>query len=271
MKPTLKALICLICATFFGTGGAQAARAGSEFLVIAAAENASVVAGDVLSPGQEVPMAKGATALVLTRSGGVFRLTGPCLCRLPGKPREVGVTALAKPQTRGFKENPDLWTAALSKLQSLNEDSSRSRGMTKDKPARQPDLWAVTVDGSGNRCVRRGDTYLWRGRSAAAARVELRSATSRETGLTWPAGQPLMRLPTQFLEDGTSLVLSIDNQPRELTVHVLPATIKETDWGEILIWMAARDCRHQAQFLVDGLNDGSLFPEQDRRPGLSEL
>lgn len=56
-----------------------------------------------------------------------------------------------------------------------------------------------------------------------------------------------------------------------LVIHVLPRTIDQSEWGEVLIWMAARNCREQAQALVDGLNDGSLFPGRERRPGLSEL
>ena len=129
----------------------------------------------------------------------------------------------------------------------------------------------MAVDSSGSRCVRRGDVFLWRRETRAAARIDLRSSGARETGLTWPAGQEQMRLPSQFVIDGEPIVLQLDDQPRRLIVHVLPETIGENEWGEILIWMAARDCRRQAQFLVDGLNDGSLFPDRDRRPGLSEL
>ena len=111
---------------------------------------------------------------------------------------------------------------------------------------------------------------LWRPSAAAETRLELR-AQRVATAMRWPAGQQTLRLPTEFVVDGGSLVVQLDAEPQELVVHVLPETIEETQWGEILIWMAARDCRGQAQFLVDGLNDGSLFPEQGRTPGLSEL
>ena len=172
----------------------------------------------------------------------------------------------------------NLWNAALPTVRDIVGEpesgapaAGTSRGAEPAPAPRQPDLWAMSVDSSGNRCVRRSGAVLWRGRADDAVSVVLQNGSVRQTGLTWLAGQDTMPLPDHFIVDGGSLTLSLGDEARRLVIHVLPDTIDETQWGEILIWMAARDCRRQAQFLVDGLNDGTLFPDSGTKPGLSEL
>ncbi len=277
VKPVIRS-IALAGMAIIGSWGATAAASEDAFVVLSVTGGgAPFVAGDMVGGGSDVRIEDGVTMTVLDASGRLFQMTGPCRCRLPEAmaAKDGDASALTSPQTRGFTFEDNLWNAALPKLQELAEDPpadapAQTRG-SPALPARQPDLWAMAVDSSGNRCVRRGDVFLWRRKTSAAARIDLRTQSARETGLTWPAGQDKMRLPSQFVIDGESLMLQVDAEPRRLIVHVLPDTIKETEWGEILIWMAARDCRRQAQFLVDGLNDGSLFPDRGRKPGLSEL
>lgn len=273
MKMIFKALTVLAVALIGGTGVTRAAGDGANLLVIATAGAAPVTTGDLLAPGQEVDIADDAAVLVLTRSGSVLRLTGPCRCRLPEGPAAARGKSGADAATRGFAVKSDLWNVALPKLQSLSKPAAAgSDGGVQPEPSPEPpDLWVVAVDRSGNRCVGRGGAFLWRQQVKAAATVDLRTTKAHQAGLTWPAGQPLMQLPGEFVIDGAPLILSIDSQRLRLVVHVLPVTIDESEWGEILIWMAARDCRRQAQYLVDGLNNGTLFPDHDNRPGLSEL
>lgn len=265
---------------------APAAHSAEDaFIVIASSgSSTSLLAGDLVAGGADVRVEDGVVITVLDPSGRLFRMVGPCLCRLPETaPLARADDAITSPQTRGFKlgsDNSNLWNVALPKLRELTEPPAAeapvetapaTRGGDVAAPVAPPDLWSLATDSSGSRCVRRGDVFLWRRKADVAVRVDLRSSGARETGLTWPAGQDQMRLPSQFVVDGEQLMLMVNDKPRRLIVHVLPETIAENEWGEILIWMAARDCRRQAQFLVDGLNDGSLFPDQGRKPGLSEL
>ena len=272
LKPVPMIVVFLAIAGWSWPSNTRAAE-GPDYVVLAATGIAGVAAGAELEPGQEVQVAKGASVIVLARSGAVLRLTGPCLCRIPGGGLAPAAEAEPKPQarTRRFTVKSDIWTVALPRLREMTDPNlGGNRGAQGEVPD-QPDLWVVAVDSSGNRCVRRGDIFLWRRQAEIAAKVDLRSRAARETGLTWPAGQKRMRLPNHVVVDGDPLVLQINDQPRRLVVHILPETIDESEWGEVLIWMAARDCRRQAQFLVDGLNNGTLFPNHDDRPGLSEL
>ena len=282
----MKSLHALFAALTLGMlgGATDAAKAatGSNLVVIATAGDTQVKAGALISPGQEIDVAEGTSLVLLARSGQLLQMKGPCRCRAPGEPPSPAPQAedngAPKPKavSRGFTVKSDLWTVALPNLQALSRApegglSGQTRGGVKPSGRDQPNLWYMAVDSSGDRCVRRGAVTLWRRKAVAASLVDLRSTAVRQTGLTWPAGEKTMDLPDHYVVDGSPLMLSIDSEPRKLTVHVLPETIDESEWGEILIWMAARNCRRQAQFLVDGLNDGSLFPDHDSRPGLSEL
>lgn len=281
MKP-IQAIIAALTFSLTASAGATAHAAGdSHMVVIATSGSAPVLPGAMIAPGQEIDVAAGTSIVLLARSGQLLQMKGPCLCKVPGADpapapqAEANKAPKPKALTRGFTIKPDLWTVALPNLQALSRAPGadlpgKTRGGVKPVPA-QPSLWYMAVDSSGDRCVRRGTVTLWRRKAGVAVLVNLRSNAVRQTGLTWPAGQQTLDLPDHIVVDGTLLMVSIDSQPRRLNVHVLPETIDESEWGEILIWMAARNCRRQAQFLVDGLNDGSLFPDHNSRPGLSEL
>lgn len=271
----LQGLAAALAVALLLAPSAIAAADDDAFVILSATgPGLSAAPGDLLGGGAEVALGDGAAMTVLDRAGRLYRLTGPCACRLP----VAAAGALPKPRTRGFVREENLWSAALPTVRDIvgQPDSSapeaepgRSAG-TATAP-QQPNLWAMSVDSSGNRCVRRGAATLWRARADNSISVDLSTQSLRQAGLTWPAGENAMPLPDHFIIDGEPLVLSLGGQSLQFVLHVLPDTIDETEWGEILIWMAARDCRPQAQFLVDGLNNGTLFPDSGRKPGLSEL
>ncbi len=263
-------------------------RADGEFLVIATTPGVEgPLAGVTLSSGDALAVPRNAVVTLIGRDGRVLQLVGPCDCVLPvvagaaglARPAPLALdpsTASSPPADDGATGRAG-WDAAAPGLLALFALKTRALevlGKPRDlrgAAGRQPGLWLLAIDNAGDRCVKQSDVFMWRKRAGEAVAIDLRGLAGQLTGLTWSAGEHRMALPAGFVADGHPVIIKISGEPRRFTLHVLPPVIDEADWGKILIWMAASACRGQAQFLVDGLHDGSLFPDAVRRPGMSEL
>ncbi|MEM7190300.1 MAG: hypothetical protein AAF439_11875 [Pseudomonadota bacterium] len=261
---------------------AQAASA-EDYVVLGATGLADrYSAGDRLAAGGAHPLKDGEVLTLIARDGTLIQLVGPCDCGLPA-PDEDQMTmeedgAEAAPALPRPTGSPPIyegagWEDTAARLAALVVPRPGAPATREALPgaAGETGLWVMAADSSGARCVKSSDIKLWRRRTAEAVTVDLRSKVERLTGLTWSAGEHLLTVPEKLVVDGEALVLTVDAEPRRFTVHVLPDGIGETDWGQILIWMAAMSCRRQAQYLIDGLHDGSLFPDSARVPGQSEM
>ncbi len=282
MRHLLIVLVLAGLVPFAGT-----ARGADEFLVIGSSPVAGApLKGVTLSTGDEVTVPLDAVVTLIARNGKVLQLIGPCDCMLPivtglkapeplalGSAVGGGGASDSAPASRSGRDDWDTAAPGLLRL-----FAPRARALNKPGAARdlsgdggQPDLWLLVVDSSGDRCVRPADVYLWRKRAREAVEIDLRGRSDRMTGVRWLAGEHRLALPSSFVEDGQPVIVRIAGEPRRFVLHVLPNGIDIGNWGELLIWMAASECRRQAQFLVDGLHNGTLFPDAVRRPGLSEL
>ncbi len=93
-------------------------------------------------------------------------------------------------------------------------------------------------------------------------KISLRSESAKRTGLIWENGKGTMPLPSEFIEDGILIIMKIDIQPRRFNLHVLPTTIKDKQWGKILVWMIENNCSRQSSVLIDALhNNPSAFSQ----------
>lgn len=222
----------------------------ADYVVIAA--TGGMQTGGALTSGATLDVPEGGRATVLGRDGSVWHAAGPCACVLP----EIGGGG-----------------ADLSAVSDLVTIALRAPGQTRDPAAPkavQPNLWAVVVDSSGNRCVLPDRAELWRKSANKDWVVDLASVAARARGVLWPAGQHKLDLPADFVADGI-LAMTVDGAPRRFEMHVMPGDVDPTQWGEVLIWMAGNECDRQSQYLIDGLHSGTLYSDAARIPWLSEL
>lgn len=232
----------------------------------AIAENLVVIAAtgvdDTLQPGvivkssTRLDLSSGVSLTLLSQNGSVLKLDGPF----------AGSATVAGAKVETDKVNA--WATTLSKISLVvSKRVARSNVVGSSRGAVAPDgdahdnIWLLTVDSSGHRCLPKGGTDLWRKDANKKVELDLRSQSAQEKGMTWRAGQNLLRLPQKFVEDGTLVVMKIDTQPRRFTIHVLPNEIGADRWGAVLHWMIANQCTRQAGLLIDLLHSGEIVSQ----------
>ncbi len=230
--------------------GSSTARAASEFVVIASStEDKSYQPGAVLNSGQIIKLPEGSKLTVLSKSGKVTTLKGPYSGKLASKKEDADEPASQE------------WSSTVSRIAKLvTKDTEKSnvvgasRGFAAVDGGKR-DVWLMTVDSSGHRCVRPSNVVMWRKEPRAAISINLRSKSAKRTGLLWGDGEDTMQLPPEFVEDGILIVMKIDKQPRRFNLHVLPGSIGQKQWGKVLMWMIDNNCSRQSYMLIDALHD----------------
>ncbi len=233
------------------------ANAAGEFVVVASnAEDTLLQPGSVLNSGQVINLPEGSKVTILSEDGAVVTLEGPYS------------GSLASQKSESDRQKATKWSSAVSKIARLvTRDSEKSsvigasRGFTA-ADREKLDVWLMTVDSSGHRCVRPANVVMWRKEPRAAIKINLRSKSAKRTGILWADGKDVMQLPPEFVEDGILIVMKIDKQPRRFNLHVLPGSIEEDQWGKVLLWMIDNNCSRQSYMLIDALHENpSAFAE----------
>lgn len=221
---------------------ATAAAVAESVVVIAASGGAQFVPGAVYESGTVFDVPAGASVTLLAESGSTVRLNGP----FKGVPRTAGAAEPREDQAR--------WRTAFTKIAGLlAKDTERTGVISAAREVDpvigddQPDLWLMAVDGSGHRCIKPTNVWMWRSRPDAAMQFALRNEVARRTGLVWRAGRDRMELPPEFIKDGTLLVMRSGKPPRRFRIHVLPQTLAADRLGDVLLWMVDRGCETQAR------------------------
>jgi len=238
--------ILAILMLFISTSGASAAI---EFVVVTSnVDQASLQPGSVLNSKQTIKLPAGSRVTVLSESGSIVILEGPYSGTFSSK---ISVDAGTKTADRSST------IIKISKFVTRNSAKSNvigaSRGINTPNGIKQS-VWLMAVDSSGHRCIRSNDAIMWRRNTRDTIKVSLRSESAKRTGLLWENGKNTMPLPSEFIEDGILIIMKIDIQPRRFNLHVLPATIKEKQWGKVLLWMIENNCSRQSSILIDALH-----------------
>lgn len=225
----------------------------AEDLVVIAATNAGEAfkPGAIVSTGTAVKLPQGSRLTLLSKGGEVLRLAGPYSS-------VVDLPALA-----GDAPKEKAWASTLSSIADVVSKKvvrtnvvGTSRAVIAPMALIEPDVWQLTVDSSGHRCLNSAKSNLWRKNASKSLTIDLRSQEAQQKGLTWPVGINHMDLPKKFMKDGTLVVMKIDAQPRRFNIHVLPADIEADQWGDVLHWMVSKECTRQANLLVGRLHNG---------------
>ncbi len=200
-----------------------------------------------LAPGQKLDGAKpitleiGQRLTLVTADGRTLKLKGPFQAA-PAPELEAAAGDVVD---------------SLKGLIKVREADTTSAGIIRKgtTAVSQPTPWLVEVLHSGDRCLLSGaKTVLWRD-SAAATRSDLEIAPadhSWSATAAWPAGSDRLSLPDSMtLHDGQAYQVSVDAAPVNVTVHVIPQSVKSD--AAKAAWMIEVGCEAQAKALVEAM------------------
>ena len=224
----------------------------------ARADGAVVIAvtngGDAIVEGTETfSVPEGAVVTLIREDGQIVQIQGP-------------FSGVVESGDKGTDEDTD-WNALTIFLTGPRDSvpalgAARVADKWSDLPD-QPDVWQVSIDSSGPRCVRPGPVELWRRDAERDARVSIRTEAGRLGDLSWPQAEHGLKLPADFSVVDGRMAVSLDDTVRTLTVAVLPDDLVGAPTGRVLTWLIDQQCSRQARTLIDALHSGQYDAAED--------
>lgn len=220
------------------------AKQVSYEMVVLRADGAALKPGAVIDGHQALALKAGSSVTLVGADGKTVTLQGP----VSGKPAEFAGKAA------GGVKSPQKVVEILGALLSNEQRSTKALGVVRSAgptgSAKLPNEWAVNVQQSGTKCVGGQVVKLWRSDASQAANIQIRQAQSARTAkAVWPAGQEFLSVNRKVFRDGKNYVISLNGQPVEIKVNVMPAGMESA--SEQAAWMASHNCRDQALAMVD--------------------
>ena len=116
--------------------------------------------------------------------------------------------------------------------------------------------WTVYAEQPAAACVRDGALVLWRsGTGRAALSIGFDDQAPRG-GLVWEAGAPTFVVAGGAPPGARSVWVEIDGKSTRIPLAALPASVDPENRVDVLTWMIASGCKHQAAVMVDRLAHG---------------
>jgi hypothetical protein len=202
------------------------------------AKGVDLIAGQILDGTKPLALAVGQRVTFVTSDGRTIKLKGPS--NSPPAPDEASKGADVVDSLRG--------------LIKAREADTTSAGIIRQGGTiiAQPTPWLLEVGHSGDRCQIDGErTVLWRTDTPTVANdLEITPIDHSWTAdASWPAGSDKLALPpTMTLHNGQTYVVSLDGVSVNLTVHIIPQTVKSE--AAKAAWMIEVGCESQAVALV---------------------
>ncbi|SDU33554.1 hypothetical protein [Stappia sp. ES.058] len=223
--------------------------ARADFVVLAASGTSDgLETGTRLADDARIALQKGAKVTLMSRDGRMLTLEG-------------SYSGLVDPQSdapAGAKGSRGPLEKLSRLLQGADARSTvlgaaRAGAGTVPPP---PGIWHVSVDSSGPRCVRPGSLQFWRRDAARHSPVTLRSASGRRDGLTFEKGTHVLTVEDALADDDDRLLVSLDDNLRDLAIAHRPDALADASPGELLVWMLDNDCKRQALTLIGHVHAG---------------
>ena len=244
-----RSLISLLVALMFPVF----AHAESLVVIAVTGDEASLSPGAIVESEDNLKLSDGVSVTFLSKGGQVVTFRGPYNDIISGL-KDGGADA----DNRAWGTTLTSIGDAISKKVARTKVVGSSRQVDAPVGDAHDDIWLLTVDSSGHRCLPPEGAEMWRKDASKSVEMDLRSQSARQKGMIWPAGKNTTGLPQKFVEDGTLVVMKIDTLPRRFNIHVLPKDIEKQEWGHILHWMIASECSRQAALLIDMLHSGEI-------------
>lgn len=219
--------------------GAEAAQ-----MVVISSNSSAAAAGGMIDGDKTLNLSSGESVTLLSASGKTVKLSGP-YNGAPGAQAPAGGDNKAMAAISAMFQSQKKSTASLGAVRSATTEAAE---------VQVPDPWLVSVENSGDRCVRDGKAVLWRA-SSDASRLKLEGTSSLKKKIegAWPAGKDRIAAPKGFFSDGQTYRASLDGKTVEITTHMLPSGLNYANPVEVASAMAQRNCTNQAMALLNTL------------------
>lgn len=211
-------------------------------MVVIDASGAALERGAIIDGDDPLSLASGQSVTLIGADGAVITLDGP----FDQPPASV--------VNRTQQADPEM-IVALGALLTEHENSTATLGVIRSagetvEIGPLPDPWAVSVDGSGIRCIRPDMVSFWRQDPAERAALEISAPrTGRSAEVAWPAGLARLEIAGGAFRDGQTYLLSLDGREVTLTMHVMPSEVAGP--AQQAGWMARAGCEAQALALLE--------------------
>jgi len=205
------------------------------------AKGIDLALGAKLDGSKPLSLALGQRLTLVTADGRTIKLKGPS--ELAPAPEAENVSTDVASSLKGLIKAREADTTSAGIIRKGSVDFT------------QPTPWLVEVTDSGDRCLIGGEkTVLWRqDKPAAAGDLEISPVDhSWSANASWPAGSDKLSLPENLqLHNGQAYVVNLDGTSANLTIHVIPATVKSD--AAKAAWMIEVGCESQAKALVEAI------------------
>jgi hypothetical protein len=211
--------------------------------------------GKLFKVGDLLHVQEGVVVTLLGDDGSVTELPGPA---------DILVTEDAPPAGQAAREQA---AEGASKLASIAawlanggaqvESIGASRGLADGSGLPGADSpWSVYAEQPSAACVRDGALVLRRSGTGRAALSIGFDDTAPRGGLVWEAGAPTFVVAGGVPPGARSVWVGIDGKSTRIPLAALPANVDPENQVDVLTWMIASGCRHQAAVMVDRLAHG---------------
>lgn len=238
MKPNRRALLAATVVAAV-TIGASSVPARAEILVLGGSGRGVLdryPVGSILQKG-DVVLTSGESIDVVI-NGKMKKIVGPVrLTAKPGKPAKAGLLD----KLAGAARRVESRRVTLGAVRGSGRASSEGR-----------DAWAVDVTASDTFCIQDPRKLsLWRGDTAAAARVSLEDMKEgTRVFFDWPKGAAFAPWPEVLRPraDGNYLFRAGTGAARQFQIHLVPGGLRDL---ELLAAFADRDCLSQFEIAIE--------------------
>ncbi len=217
--------------------------------------NGSVLPGQRLTAADPLELPLGAKVSLISANGEIITLLGPRSGPITNK----APAPASKKQASWREILPDLSRILKGEAATTNVlGASRLVEENHDFLEGQPELWVVNADYSGDYCVKPQGLELWRRDSSQALVIAVQDADTKIEDLSWNATEPVLQLPNLYTPQEGPLAISMGEETRDFTLHILPEAIDEGDTASVLRWMVVNNCAQQVLSLAERLHRTSL-------------
>ncbi|MDH5749677.1 MAG: hypothetical protein OEY85_10250 [Rhodospirillales bacterium] len=242
----MKKYLFVAIGLLFGAGIMTSVPALAEFdtaelqMVVVKSTDGALKEGTVINGASPLKLNRGTSVTLIGSDGSIVTLKGPYqkspANELKGKTKDPGIVKALG----ALLSQRQISTAALGVVRSATPAAS----------GQLPDPWAVSINRSGDRCIRNDFVVLWRDDATTRDTVTISLPDANLTAQAdWAAGDRMLPISSKKFRDRGRYTFELGKQRVLLTLHRVPENVNGV--AAQAAWMAKTGCEIQALAMLD--------------------